>query len=171
MRSSYGKEMEGASSDAKEIEGIVAQPIQPDTSTHNRLHDETNLPTIDWSSTSAPTSIVPCFIMRILPIRCSFLGPSSFIRPDRRYSKSNAWDSSLKLTLRSAMEIVPRTNALFRGTVLRRSTGDMSSRNHASAYVTLHHEMSSSAITIVIPLIISCMLMEYLRRWRPFIAT
>ena len=82
MRSSYGKEMEGASSDAKEIEGIVAQPIQPDTSTHNRLHDETNLPTIDWSSTSAPTSIVPCFIMRILPIRCSFLGPSSFIRPD-----------------------------------------------------------------------------------------
>ena len=57
-----------------------------------------------------------------------------------------------KIDTSSAMEIVPRTNAFFRGTILRRSTGDMSSRNHASAYVTLHHDMSSSAVAIVIPL-------------------
>ena len=79
MWSSYGKEMEGASSDAKEIEGKSLHL----TPQHHRLHDETKLPTTDWSSTSR----LPCWYpadtllpVEILPIRCLFLGPSPFIR-------------------------------------------------------------------------------------------
>ena len=45
MRSSYGKEMEGASSDAKEIEGKspahTPYSIHLNALKHHRLHDET----------------------------------------------------------------------------------------------------------------------------------